>query len=211
MVDRLEVSSDSHSMTTGGSKAADAFLFASLTALSANWPCRDCMALSRARPGQHQRVRCTANPRVVEKSSRNRGRGLGGQGPQPPLSSTLVITHGYAHACPSTWAPTCPSRGMFSQLKIVQVYSPITGTSPSDEETDNFYNTIDNILEKRNHCKIIVMKTANARNIDRKNITRTVWQFTEVKLRKLLQNVIGFVYQMVCNGILNELSDNTIR
>ncbi len=47
--------------------------------------------------------------------------------------------------------------------------------------------------------------------IDRKNITRTVWQFTEVKLRKLLQKVIVFVYQVVCNGILNELSDNTIR
>ena len=32
------------------------------------------------------------------------------------------------------------------QLKIVQVYAPTI--SHSDEETDNFYNTIDNILEK---------------------------------------------------------------
>ena len=31
------------------------------------------------------------------------------------------------------------------QLKIVQVYAPTTYRS--DEETDNFYNTIDNILE----------------------------------------------------------------
>ena len=34
------------------------------------------------------------------------------------------------------------------QLKIVQVYAPTT--SHSDEETDNFYNTIDNVLEKGN-------------------------------------------------------------
>ena len=55
------------------------------------------------------------------------------------------------------------------------------------------------------------LKTAHARSIDRKNITRTVRQFTEVKLRKLVQNVISFVYQMVCNGILNEVSDNNMR
>ncbi len=55
------------------------------------------------------------------------------------------------------------------------------------------------------------LKTAHARSIDRKNITRTVQQFTEVKLRKLLQIVISFVYQMVCNGILNEVSDNNMR
>ena len=35
------------------------------------------------------------------------------------------------------------------QLKIVQVYP--TTTSHSDEDTDNFYNTIDNILEKQTH------------------------------------------------------------
>ena len=35
------------------------------------------------------------------------------------------------------------------QLKIVQVYAPTT--SHSDEETDNFYNTIDKILEKETH------------------------------------------------------------
>ena len=34
------------------------------------------------------------------------------------------------------------------QLKIVQVYAPTT--SHSDEETDNFYNTIDKILKKQN-------------------------------------------------------------
>ena len=38
------------------------------------------------------------------------------------------------------------------QLKIVQVYAPTT--SHSDEETDNFYNTIDKILEKQTHYTI---------------------------------------------------------
>ena len=38
------------------------------------------------------------------------------------------------------------------QLKIVQVYAPTT--SHSDEETDNFYNTIDKILEKQKHYTI---------------------------------------------------------
>ena len=37
-------------------------------------------------------------------------------------------------------------------LMIVQVYVPTT--SHSDEETDNFYNTIDNILEKQTHYTI---------------------------------------------------------
>ena len=40
-----------------------------------------------------------------------------------------------------------------SQLKIVQVYAPTT--SHSDEETDNFYNPIDNILEKQTHYTIV--------------------------------------------------------
>ena len=35
------------------------------------------------------------------------------------------------------------------QLKIVQVYAPTT--PHSDEETDNFYNTIDKILEMETH------------------------------------------------------------
>ena len=39
------------------------------------------------------------------------------------------------------------------QLKIVQVHAPTT--SHSDEETDNFYNTIDKILEKQTHYTII--------------------------------------------------------
>ena len=38
------------------------------------------------------------------------------------------------------------------QLKIVQVYAPTT--SHSDEETDNFYNTIDRILEKQAHYTV---------------------------------------------------------
>ena len=38
------------------------------------------------------------------------------------------------------------------QLKIVQVYVPTT--SHSDEETDNFYNTIDRILEKQAHYTV---------------------------------------------------------
>ena len=38
------------------------------------------------------------------------------------------------------------------QLKIVQVYAPTT--SHSDEETDNFYNIIDKILEKQTHYTI---------------------------------------------------------
>ena len=40
-----------------------------------------------------------------------------------------------------------------SQLKIVQVYAPTT--SHSDEETDNLYNPIDNILEKQTHYTIV--------------------------------------------------------
>ena len=39
------------------------------------------------------------------------------------------------------------------QLKIVQVYAPTT--SHSDEETDNFYNAIDNILGKQTHYTIV--------------------------------------------------------
>ena len=39
-------------------------------------------------------------------------------------------------------------------LKIVQVYAPMT--SHSDEETDNFYNTIDKILEKQTHYTIVM-------------------------------------------------------
>ena len=39
-------------------------------------------------------------------------------------------------------------------LKIVQVYAPTT--SHSDEETDNFYNTIDKILEKQTHYTIVM-------------------------------------------------------
>ncbi len=39
------------------------------------------------------------------------------------------------------------------QLKIVQVYAPTT--SHSDEETDNFYNIIDKILEKQTHYTIV--------------------------------------------------------
>ena len=38
------------------------------------------------------------------------------------------------------------------QLKIVQVYAPTT--SHSDEETVNFYNIIDKILEKKTHYTI---------------------------------------------------------
>ena len=40
------------------------------------------------------------------------------------------------------------------QLKIVQVYAPTT--SHSDEETDNFYNTIEKILEKQTHYTIVM-------------------------------------------------------
>ena len=40
------------------------------------------------------------------------------------------------------------------QLKIVEVYAP--KTSHSDEETDNFYNTIDKILEKQTHYTIVM-------------------------------------------------------
>ena len=40
------------------------------------------------------------------------------------------------------------------QLKIVQVYAPTT--SHSDEEIDNFYNTIDKILKKQTHCTIVM-------------------------------------------------------
>ena len=47
------------------------------------------------------------------------------------------------------------------QLKIVQVYAPTT--SHSDEDTENFYNTIDKILEKQTHYTIIVMGDFNAK------------------------------------------------
>ena len=40
------------------------------------------------------------------------------------------------------------------QLKIVQVYA--TTTSHSEEDTDNFYNTIDKILEKQTHYTIVM-------------------------------------------------------
>ena len=40
------------------------------------------------------------------------------------------------------------------QLEIVQVYAPTT--SHSDEETDNFYNTIDEILERQTHNTIVM-------------------------------------------------------
>ena len=40
------------------------------------------------------------------------------------------------------------------QLKIVQVYAPTT--SHSDGETDNFYNTINTILEKQTHYTIVM-------------------------------------------------------
>ena len=40
------------------------------------------------------------------------------------------------------------------RLKVVQVYAPTT--SHSDEETDNFYNTIDKILEKQTHYTIVM-------------------------------------------------------
>ncbi len=40
------------------------------------------------------------------------------------------------------------------QLKIFQVYAPTTFRS--DEETDNFYNTIDNIPEKQTHYTFVM-------------------------------------------------------
>ena len=40
------------------------------------------------------------------------------------------------------------------QVNIVQVYAPTT--SHSDEETDNFYITIDKLLEKQTHCTIVM-------------------------------------------------------
>ena len=43
----------------------------------------------------------------------------------------------------------------------MQVYAPTT--SHSDEETDYFYNTIDNILEKQTHYTIIVMGDFNVK------------------------------------------------
>ena len=41
------------------------------------------------------------------------------------------------------------------QLKIVQVYASMTSHS-DEEETDNFYNTIDKILEKQTHYTIVM-------------------------------------------------------
>ena len=47
------------------------------------------------------------------------------------------------------------------RLTCMQVYAPTT--SHSDEETDYFYNTIDNILEKQTHYTIIVMGDFNVK------------------------------------------------
>ena len=49
---------------------------------------------------------------------------------------------------------TSPTHNIIYQLKIVKVYAPTT--SHSDEETDNFYNTIDKILEKQTHYTIVM-------------------------------------------------------
>ena len=48
-----------------------------------------------------------------------------------------------------------------NQPKIVHVYAPTT--SLSDEETENFYNTIDTILEKQTHYTIICDGDDNAK------------------------------------------------
>ena len=50
------------------------------------------------------------------------------------------------------------------QLKIVQIYAPTT--SHSDEETDNFNNTTDKILEKQTYYTI-VMGDCNAKVEDK--------------------------------------------
>ena len=52
------------------------------------------------------------------------------------------------------------------QLKIVQVYAPMT--SHSDEETNNFYNAIDNILEKQTHYTV-AMGDFNAKVCEQTN------------------------------------------
>ena len=47
------------------------------------------------------------------------------------------------------------------QLNIVQVYAATT--SHSDEETGNFYNTIDKTLEKQTQYTIILLSRGNAK------------------------------------------------
>ena len=49
---------------------------------------------------------------------------------------------------------TSPTHNRQIPTEIVQVYAPTT--SHSDEETDNFYNTIDKILEKQTHYTIVM-------------------------------------------------------
>ena len=122
-------------MTTGGSKAADAFLFTSLMALSASWPRREAGRC----PGQRQRVRCTANPCIVG-SSCIRGSCVGGQGPQTPFPSTLVVALGCAHACPLTWVPTSPSRRMFSSHSP-ETRSEASATIHSSRPTSSAYSS----------------------------------------------------------------------
>ena len=68
------------------------------------------------------------------------------------------------------------------QLKIVQVYAPTT--SHSDEETDNFYNTIDKILEKQTHYTI-VMGDFNAKVGGQTNTSASAWA-SEMKEETLL-------------------------
>ena len=81
-------------MITGGSKAADAFLFARLTTLSASWPRREAGRC----PKRHQRARCT----VHRQSACRRKRRLAfGQlcGRSRASTSTFVDTGSRSRIC----------------------------------------------------------------------------------------------------------------
>ena len=75
------------------------------------------------------------------------------------------------------------------QLKIVQVYAPTT--SHSDEETDNFYNTIDKILGKQTHYTIVMgtlMRKLEYQQIHQKGRQDASAWASEMNEKTLLQN-----------------------
>ena len=97
-------------MTTGWSRAADACLFTSLTALSASWPRREAGRCF----GRHQRARCTANPRVVGNVLSHSGQLCGRS---RALSSTSFDTGRCSRTC------TCMPIDLGSEASVVAAQS----------------------------------------------------------------------------------------
>ena len=129
-------------MITGGSNATNAFLSASLTALLASWSRREAGRC----PGRHHAASTWQPPiRVLsENTYRIRGSCVGGQGSQPPLPSTLLVSLGHARACSSTWAPTSPSRRMLANHSPAQLEtsSEASGAVQSSRLTSSVYSSL---------------------------------------------------------------------